>query len=327
MKTALTLAAAAFAWPGQDALAATEPTIDEWEVPYPGSRPRDPYVAPDGAVWFCGQAGGYIGRFDPASGEFTKYDLDDGAGPHNLIVDDDGMVWFAANTHPYIGRLDPATGEVTRYELPDPDVRDAHTMVFDGAGNIWFTTQRGNHVGRLNMGTGEIDLVASPESNSRPYGIKVADDGRPWVALFGSHYLATVDPASLEIDLVELPRFEARPRRLEITGDGAIWYADYAGGYLGRYDAAAGEFEEWQLPGGESARPYGTALDDAGVIWIAEGGVPNRLVSFDTAAGSFTSVTEIPSARGSVRHMYFDEQTREIWFGEDTNFLGRARLQ
>src|SRR5690554_6043608 len=30
--------------------------IQEWEVPWKDTRPRDPYVAPDGQVWFVGQA-------------------------------------------------------------------------------------------------------------------------------------------------------------------------------------------------------------------------------------------------------------------------------
>lgn len=31
-----------------------DPTLEEWQVPWLESRPRDPYVAPDGRVWFVG---------------------------------------------------------------------------------------------------------------------------------------------------------------------------------------------------------------------------------------------------------------------------------
>ena len=68
-----------------------DPSLTEWEVPYPESRPRDPMVAPDGRVWFCGQAGAYIAVFDPTSGEFKQYDTG-GVRPHNLLVDSEGMV-------------------------------------------------------------------------------------------------------------------------------------------------------------------------------------------------------------------------------------------
>ena len=39
--------------------------VKEWPVPWEGTRPRDPYVAPGGKVWFCGQQGNYLAYFDP----------------------------------------------------------------------------------------------------------------------------------------------------------------------------------------------------------------------------------------------------------------------
>ena len=34
-------------------------------MPYEESRPRDPYVAPDGRIWFVGQAGNYVAYLEP----------------------------------------------------------------------------------------------------------------------------------------------------------------------------------------------------------------------------------------------------------------------
>ena len=65
--------------------------IKEWTVPY-GGHPRDPFVDASGIVWFVGQQGHYIGRLDPKTGEFKKFDLEPGAGPHNVVVDVDGAV-------------------------------------------------------------------------------------------------------------------------------------------------------------------------------------------------------------------------------------------
>ena len=42
--------------------------LTEWTVPWPESRPRDPAVAPDGRVWFVGQAGNYVAVLDPVKG-------------------------------------------------------------------------------------------------------------------------------------------------------------------------------------------------------------------------------------------------------------------
>jgi len=320
----LLLALACAAEPGADETGGAV-EITEWLVPYEKTRPRDPFVDPKGRVWFCGQGGAYLAYMIPATGEFKKYDLADGAGPHNLVIDSAGAVWFAANTLPYIGRLDPETGEVKKFAMPAP-VKDPHTLVFDSAGDIWFTAQRSNYVAKLDTRTGEVKPVAVPVPQARPYGIKIDANDRPWIVLFGTNKLATVDPETLQMEIFDLPRESARPRRLEITNDGMIWYVDYAGGMLGRFDRQDHSVAEWPLPGGAKARPYGTALDDKNVIWMAEGGAPNRLVSFDTKTEQFSSVTELPKSGGAVRHMYFHPPTREIWFGEDTNYLGRARL-
>lgn len=225
--------------------------IDEWDVPWEGSRPRDPYVAPDGRVWFVGQTGNYVACLDPADGSF--------------------------------GRFDPVSGAV--------------------------------------------DLVPVPTPNSRPYGIVVDAEDRPWVSEFAGGKLATLDPVTLDFREYELGRAETWPRRLMITSDGGVWYVDFAGGLLGRLDRETGVVREYPLPGGAGARPYGMVVDEDDVIWLVETGLrPNRFVGFDTETENLVSVTEIPSGAGSVRHMYYDAERREVWFATDANTVGRARL-
>jgi len=292
--------------------AATEVAqVTEWEVPFPNSRPRDPFVDSSGRVWFCGQAGSYLAYLDPRTGSFTQYELADGAAPHNLIIDERDRVWYAANTLPYIGRLDPERNQLKLYQMPSQRVRDPHTLVFDQAGNIWFTAQWSDHIGRLNMESGKIDLVPLPGKGLRPYGIKI---------------LASIDPDSLRLWQIELPDLRSRVRRLEIDDSGNVWYGDYSRGMLGRYDMDSGKIDEWPLPGGENALPYGMALDAQGNVWLAEGGNPNRLVAFDPKREAFIHVISVPNARGSIRHMHYDARGNAIWFGEDSNYIGRLQL-
>jgi virginiamycin B lyase len=302
--------------------------LREWPVPWEDSRPRDPYVAPDGGVWFVGQRGDYLAELDPESGDFRKFDLEAGTGPHNLIVSSAGEVWFAGNRAAHIGRLDPESGKVTVFAMPDPAARDPHTLTFDGRGGIWFTVQGGNFVGRLDRGSGDVELLPVPTERSRPYGIVTTPAGRPWFTEFGSNKLGTVDPETMKLREVELPRQEARPRRLALTSDGAVWYVDYAEGRLGRLDPASGANEEWPVPGGAGARPYGMAADARDRLWFVESGAePNRLVGFDPETEEFFSVSEIPSGGGTVRHMVFHAPTGSLWFGTDANTIGRAKLE
>ena len=110
-----------------------------------------------------------------------------------------------------------------------------------------------------------------------------------------------------------------------VTSDDSIWYGDYALGLLGRYEPASGKISQWVMPSGENSKPYGMAVDRNDRIWIVETGVtPNRFVGFDTATGKFLTETDIPSGAGSVRHMNYFEATGEVWFGTDTNYVGRA---
>lgn len=199
---------------------------------------------------------------------------------------------------------------------------------------MWFTVQGGNFIGKFWKETGEIRLVEAPEApgrggrpgSSRPYGIVMDSGDHPWIALFNTNQIGTVNPETFELETFELPE-GARPRRIGLTSDDTVWYVDYARGFLGRLDPESGEVREFPMPGGEGSRPYGMAVDGDDRIWFVETGLdPNRFVGFDPDNEDFFSVSEVESGGGSVRHMYFDEATNTIWFGADTNTVGRAVL-
>lgn len=301
---------------------------NEWEVPWGAEgRPRDPYVAPDGSVFFAGQAGNYIARLDPRTGTFTRFEIDSGTYPHNLIIDPQGQVWYAGNRTGMIGKLDPATRTITRYPMPDPSVRDPHTLIFDAQGNIWFTAQLSNAVGHLNTKTGKIRLVRTGDG-TRPYGIVIDSKGMVWFDLFGTNQIGTIDPATMQLKVFTLPNERARPRRIALTSDGVIWYGDYSRGYLGRLDPKTGRVEEFAMPGGAASLPYGMASDDKDHIWVTENGTNgSRLVGFDPTTKRFFSVTAVGRAENNtIRHMYFDEKSGLLWFGTDQGTVGRAEV-
>jgi len=310
------------------------PELTEWTVPYAESRPRDPMVAPDGDVWFVGQRSDYVAVLDPESGEFKRFDLEEGAGPHNLVVASDGTVFYTGNRASHLGKLDPESGEIEKFMMPDPSIRDPHTLILDSRGDMWFTAQSGNVVGKFWRETGEIRLVQAPEvsdsprgGSSRPYGIVVDSQDRPWIALFNTNQIGTVDTETFEMTTFDLPRPEARPRRIGVTSDDIVWYVDYADGYLGRLDPESGEVREWMMPSGEEAAPYAMAVDDSDRIWFVETGVePNMFVGFDPMTEQFIDGVPLESGGGTVRHMTFDPETNSIWFGADTNTIGVAKL-
>jgi virginiamycin B lyase len=328
MRFAFHLLALALALP----LAAAEKhrvQIKEWPVPWPDSRPRDPYFVSPDSVWFVGQTGNYLATLNPKTGDFKKIDLLDEPGPHNLIVAANGMVWYAGNLRGYIGRYDPHTRRISHITMPNSAAGDPHTLVFDpGERNIWFTVQAGNIIGRLRIESGTVDLIGVSTHDARPYGIAMASDGSPWVALFGTNKLATVDPGKFVLTEHTLPRAAARPRRLGFTSDGRLWYVDFAEGYLGAFTPGTKAVKEWQLPGGKDSRPYAMAVDSQDRIWAVEtGSQPNKLVGFDPKKERFFSTTSVPSGGGAIRNMHYERSSGQIWFGTDTNTIGYAKVK
>jgi virginiamycin B lyase len=302
----------------------------EWAVPFGAeTRPRDPYADAQGRVWFVGQNGNYIAYLDNKTGNFKRYEIEPGTNPHNLVVEK-GVVWFTGNRNNRIVKLDPATGKLTTYMIPDSTVRDPHTMTFDPkSGVAWFTAQNSNTVGRFEPTTGKFRLWKTG-NRTRPYGIVLDSKGRPWFDLFGTNKIGTIDPQTMEFKEYALPNDTTRPRRIAITSDDRIYYGDYTRGYLGHLDPKTGKTEEWKLPLGARALPYAMTTDDRDQIWIAQNGypgIPSTLVAFDPKTNKF--VAEVPVGKpepNTIRHMTFDKNTRQIWFGTDQGGIGRIAV-
>jgi len=296
------LATAMLAWAAAGTLSVQ---IKEYEVPTAKSRPHDPALAPDGSLWYTGQAANKLGRLDPKTGEFKEYPLKTpNSGPHGLVADQQGNIWFTAISGGYVGKLDPTSGEISEYRPPEGTEIDPHTPVFDHDGILWFTNEETNYVGRLDPKTGKMTLAKVPTAHAVPYGIVVLPNNTPIFCEFGSNKLATIDPKSRAIHEYALPNAKARPRRLALAPDGTIFYSDYARGYLGHFDPVSAKLlKEWPSPGGDSSEPYGIAATSDGIVWYSESGVkPNTLVRFDPKSESF-SERNIPSGGGTVRNM------------------------
>jgi virginiamycin B lyase len=304
--------------------------ITQWKVPFANGRSRDPFVAPDGRVFFVDQVANYLAAFDPRTSQFTKFDIPDGTRPHTNIVTPDGIVWLAGNGNGTIVRLDPKTRAVkvipVRLEGATRNT-DPHTMVYDGKGGIWFTAQNSNFVGHLEIATEKVRTVATGE-RTRPYGIILDDKGHPWFDLFATNKIGTIDPATMTLKTFDVPA-TARPRRIARTSDGAIWYTDYAKGTVGRLDPRTGEVEQYPSPSGEASGPYAMTVDDADRVWWTDTRVfPNRLIAIDGKTRKVVFNYEIPggTAGNAVRHMVFDPKTGRIWYGADLNFLGSVKV-
>jgi virginiamycin B lyase len=286
-----------------------EIVFTEWVMPTRGQRTRDPMQAEDGTIWWAGQYGNLIGRFDPKTGEKREYPLPEMSKPHTVELDNKGRPWYTGNMNGTVGRVDPDTGKVTVYKMPDPAAKDPHTMKFDKNNIMWFSLQQSNMIGRLDPETGDIKLVTAPAPRSLPYGVKIDADGTPWIACNGRNCLIKVDPATMALTEIKLPE-GSTVRRLDIAADGMIWFVNSSLGRIGRLDPKTGEIKEWPSPSGPKSHPYAIVVVD-GIVWYNESFQrPDALVRFDPKTETFQSWA-IPSGdihAGHIRHM---RSTRE----------------
>jgi virginiamycin B lyase len=303
--------------------------IREWPVPWEQTRPRDPSVAPDGRVWFVGQEGNYLARFDPGDGSFKRIDLPDDTKPHTVVVDPQGQPWVAGNGNGTILRYSAEGALEQTWTVPADglaDRPDPHTFAFDGKGGLWFTLQRANAIGHLDPARDKFRIARVPTAQASPYGIVATPHGDAWAVLFGVGKLARITREPFALTEVALPRPLARPRRLGLDPQGRVWYVDFAGGRLGRHDPRDGKTQEWPAPSSPSA-PYAMAIDGKGRPWFFETAPqPNQLQGFDPATERYLGASPVPGGAGTVRHMEYDRARNSLWFGTDRNTLGQAIL-
>lgn len=300
-------------------------SIMQWPLPTPGSRPHDPMVAHDGAIWWTGQLANRLGRLDPQTGQMKEYPVNPQSAPHGLVEDKDGNVWFTGNFRGFIGKLDPRSGYVKEYPLPDPRARDPHTIVIDHDGIVWFTVQVGNFVGRLDPATGDIKLAQPPTMNARPYGMAVNSKNQVFFVEFGAPKIATIDNA-MHITEYALPAPAARPRRIAITPDDQIWYTDFARGYLGHLDPTSLKVEEFASPSGPKSRPYGIVATKGALWYVESGAKPNAVVRFDPQTQKFQSWA-IPGGGDIVRNMTVDHDGNPVMANSLVNMVGRVEIK
>jgi virginiamycin B lyase len=125
------------------------------ELPREAARPRRLALPGDGGIWYVDYAEGYLGRYDPAAGEFAEWPVPagEGAQPYGMTADDAGHVWFV-ETGPRPNRLVGFDIETESFTAPEPIPSGAGTvrnMTYDPAADaIWFGTDA-NTLGRARL--------------------------------------------------------------------------------------------------------------------------------------------------------------------------------
>lgn len=283
-----------------------EPTIEEFAVPA-GARPHDVAPAPDGSVWYTGQANGTLGRLDPASGMVREISLGHGSAPHGVIVGPDGAPWITDGGLNAIVRVDPQSEEVTVYQLPDDRPgANLNTAAFDGRGILWFTGQSGIY-GRLDPSSGAIEVFDAPRGRG-PYGITATPDGLIYYASLAGSHIAQIDLETGQATAIDPPTAGQGARRVWSDSQGRIWVSEWNAGQVGVYNPTDASWREWRLPG-DSPQAYAVYVDAQDMVWLSDFAA-NALVRFDPMSEQFSSFA-IPSPAAQVRQIL--GRPGEVW--------------
>jgi virginiamycin B lyase len=99
-------------------------------------------------VWYTDYNGGYIGHYDPESGEFKEWkNPSERSGPYALAVDSKDRIWFVetwAEPNQLVG-FDPVTEEFFSITPIPSGGGSVRHMVYDAKTNsLWFGTDTNN---------------------------------------------------------------------------------------------------------------------------------------------------------------------------------------
>ena len=275
-----------------------------------GDHPHDVAPAPDGTVWYTGQATGVLGRLDPKTGEIERIPLGAGSAPHGVIVGPDGAAWVTDGGLNAIVRVDPVSKEMKVWPLPatGPNA-NLNTPAFDAHGRIWFTGQAGMY-GRLDPKTGDMDLWDAPKGVG-PYGITATPSGEIYYVSLAGSFLGKPDIDTGETKVIEPKTANAGTRRVWSDSKGRLWVSEWNAGNLSLYDPAAKDWKVFKLPG-DAPHAYAVYVDDHDTVWVTDFAA-NAILKFDPEKESFQS---FPSDRAGAAVRQLNGRPGEVWGAE-----------
>ncbi len=179
--------------------------------------PNDLAFDAAGDLWFTEGIQNQIGRFDPATGQFTFYPIPTaGAGPAGITLGPDGAIWFTEFQANQIGRIDPVTGVVTEF---GPSSGGGWRITTGADGQLYFTMPFTSSIGRLDPTTGAITefALATP---SQPRDIVLGPDGNVWFTEYNAEAVSMITPAGV---VSRVKTIRGGPWGIGVGPNNSIW--------------------------------------------------------------------------------------------------------
>src|SRR5215468_6953962 len=195
----------------------------------------------DNTVWLAAIGSNQIIRLDPATKQFTIYDVPVGvknnknATPYGMAIGGDGNIWFVENAFNQIARVDRTTGKIDEFPL---GVKDpvARKLGADWDGNLWVGLHGAGKLLRVDYKTLKKTEFTPP---SKDAGVYLAEPDLKnhliWTTLHQVDKLARLDPATGAWTEYPLMFAETDVRRIDLdpTNPKRVWYSGVLSSRMG----------------------------------------------------------------------------------------------
>jgi hypothetical protein len=237
---------------------------------------------PNGTIFFTERQADKIGRFDPATLQFTEWVLPTSNSWPIAICASNDTVFFIECAAAKIGRLIPSVNLITEWEIPN-------TVLFgpgwpgldiDENGCLWFTDRLGHYILRAELAGADsmkFDKWLLPGYiYMGPNDIMSAQDNEIWYTIgavnpgFGGSKIGMFDPLSHVVKEWEVPTDTALAYYLEADTNGNIWFSENYGCGIAKLEAGTSTFTEYlvEMPAGTDGGCYDFAIDHEGNAWL-----------------------------------------------------------
>jgi len=234
-------------------------------------------LSPDGDIWFTlnrwaedGEEPNVLGRFSPADGYFTKYNLSIKVLPKEIIVDNTGVIWFSAYDKNSLYRVDPKNFALKGYAIPSANSFPGG-LASDKHGNIWFSESNANKLGKFVPGKNVFYEYPVPTPFANPSAIAIDKQGKVWFVETAANRLGLFYPESQHFNEAIIPTPNSSPNALVHDDHGNVWFLQYRGNKVGLFDPKSALFREFTIPN-FSSLPGDMAIDHKrSILWFTQG--------------------------------------------------------
>ena len=212
---------------GLDAIVRVDPNTDEvTRYPLPAGRSNanlnTAAFAPDGTLWFTGQAGIY-GRIERDT--VVVFDAPRGRGPYGITATPAG-VYYASLAGSHVARIDPQSGAATVIEPPTAD-QGTRRVWADSTGKVWASQWNAGQVAVFDPSNDTWKEWKLPGASPQAYAVYVDDRDVVWLSDFGANAIVSFDPKTEAFRSYDLPSNPGNVRQLHGRA-GEVWGAESA---------------------------------------------------------------------------------------------------